>query len=159
MSTEMASIHRTIKKELWTVIKKSSKTAGGVARCLQDAWKWVTYVRGLCVWLAKKMQGCWPQYTQELCLCLPLCWWDGSGSRELWWPCLIRFSLCCLQPDRGWISCANKVDTHRCWWSHRTWLSYTPWMAHWGLELQWLPRQTQATCTGRLRGQRGRGQF
>lgn len=130
-----------IKKELWTVMKKKMQ---------QDSWRCGPLLTGclkmghiceraLCL-TCKKMQGCWPQYTQELCL--PLCWWDSSGSREHWWPCLIRFSLCCLQPDRGWISCANKVDTHRCWWSHRTWLSYTPWMAHWGLELQWLPRQT-----------------
>lgn len=129
MSTGMASIHRIHKKkccDLWWKIRQGSRRCGSLPTgCLK---KWVTRVGGLmlvCELEKNKRIHAWGiRYTQGPWL--PSCWWDSVGGREHWWPCLIRFSLGCIQPEGGWMCCANKVDIHQCCQSHRTWLSYTP---------------------------------
>lgn len=127
MSTGMASITSTTTKSAVTC-EQSNEAAGGVAHCLQDVWK-MGHTCGSTdpyVWVTgDKRMHTTPQYTQGPRL--PQHWWDSIGGREHRWPCLIRFSLGCIQPEGwGWMCCANKVVIHQCCQSHRTWLSYTP---------------------------------
>lgn len=132
--------------DLWWKIRQGSRRCGSLPTgCLKNgSHVWEEW--SLCLSWKKRKKSSLLQYTQGPWL--SVCWWESNGGREHRCPCLIRFHPACIQPEGGWMCCANKVDIHQCCQSHRTWLSYTPCGCSAGVSVTLAVRANRSTeCT------------
>lgn len=90
-----------IRKHMWPVMKIQSRQTEVWLSAYRMSEKWVTRVGGLIlVSELKKTEGIMLIRVHTVTW-LPRCRWDSTGARNLWWLCLIRFSLGCIQHRVG----------------------------------------------------------